>query len=318
MKNFISGLVALSLLVSCSSKEDVSSFGEQTSYEIFLKSGVHSVDLVKAGPINSNFDQPIPIGIYAYNTAWKAGSTANVINNDLSTVQTSGNVTFGSGPYYYPSDGSTVYFFAFAPQGTEVAAAGAGSSPVVGFGMTGQEDIMWASATGYRSGSSPAVQSVLNFQHLLTQLQFTFKAGTGYPASGNKVISLTVNAQPDSVTMSVESGACTFIGSTDMQILSTADQSAGIEITSAGTDAQSPVITRISSGSSAYLLTIVVQPNGAATPVTYSNIPLNLTTVAGTAHMITITFAGTAIALTAEVADWQTDGEEGSVTIPVD
>lgn len=100
---------------------------------IELRASVQANGVEKAGPVNSNFTTDFPIGIYAYNGAWKAGTSGNVINNDQANVLGAAghNVTFGGGPYYYPTDGSVLNFFAFAPRGTEATAAGAGTSPVV-------------------------------------------------------------------------------------------------------------------------------------------------------------------------------------------
>lgn len=308
MKKFILSLFVPFLLISCSSDSDDPS----TSNKIELKASVQNTTLTKTGPINGDFDTDFPIGIYAYNGAWKAGATANNINNDQATVLGDAEhaVTLST-TYYYPSDGSTLNFFAFAPRGAELLPAGVAISPTVTINMTGQEDIMWATSTGNKSGSSAAVHPVLNFEHQLTQLQFTFVSGTGYPASGNSVVSLTVNAQPDLATMTVSTGACEFSGSAPMQALSTANQSSGIAITTAGTDAESPIMTKIAS---AYTLTIIVKPAGGGANVTYTNVPVSLTTVAGSAHLITLNFTATAVTATASVADWIT-GTGGNVSV---
>lgn len=177
--------------------------------------------------------------------------------------------------------------------------------------MTGQKDIMWATSTGRKDGSSAAIPPILNFQHQLTQLQFTFKSATNYPAPGNSVVSLTVNNQPALATMTVESGTSTFSGSAAMQALSSTNQTNGIAITTNGTDASSPVMTNTGS---AYSLNITVKPAGGGSNVTYSNVPVSLTTQAGKAHMITLTFTATAVTASATVADWLT-GTGGTVTV---
>lgn len=310
MKNLILSAFALLFIVSCDSNDNDSN-PEQGSNKINLKATVESGSLTKAGPINSNFTTDFPIGIYAYNTAWLSGTSANTINNDQATVAgaTGHAITFGSGPYYYPSDGSNLHFFAFAPRATETTPAGAGTSPVVTHTITGQEDVMWASATGQKIGSAAASNPILAFNHKLTQLQFTFKSDATYPATGNKVTSLTVNAQPSTVVMNVETGVCTFSGSAAMQALSTTNQTAGINITTAGTNANSPVMT---SPNTSYTLNISVLIG--STTVNYTNIPVTLTTLASNAHMITLTFTATAVTATATVAPWVT-GTGGNVSV---
>ncbi|WP_165026389.1 fimbrillin family protein [Dysgonomonas sp. ZJ279] len=302
-------------LIGCSDDDgtetDLGRSRDPSSSIISLKAEVQSSTEVKAGPINSSFSTDFPIGIYAYKSAWLAGSV-NVINNDSATVAGAAghNITFAHGPYYYPADGTTLNFFAFSPQAAESTAAGAGTSPVVTHTITGQEDVMWTSSTGSKVGSAPATAPVLNFAHKLTQLQFTFQSDTTYPASGNSVTSLTVNAQPNTVLMNVETGVCTFSGSMAMQALSTANQSSGIGITTAGANANSPVMTN---AGTSYSLTIIVKPAGSPA-VTYTNVPVTLTTTAGSAHMITLKFTETAVTATATVAAWVT-GTGGNVTV---
>lgn len=306
MKKIILGMLALSLLASCS-RDEVGTKGDRV---IRLNAGVGSV-VTRSAPINSGFTADFPTGIYANNGAWLAGAGANWINNDSATVAGAAGhaISFLGGPYYYPEDESTLNIYAFSPYGTETTAAGEGSSPVVTIEITGQEDVMWASTTGYDGGADPT----LTYAHKLTQLQFTFVAGLGFPVTGNKVVSLLLKAQPDSVYMVVGTGACTFGGSADMQALSSADQLAGINITTAGTDANSPLITAPASGATAYTIDIVVSQADSSPNITYTGIPVNVTSVAGKAHMITITFDETLVSVTAAVEDWIT-GDPGTGT----
>lgn len=317
MRNLIFGLFITSLafqFTGCS--EDCDSSDGVDNNQISLRAAVQTLSTrASLGPLNSNFTTDFPIGVYANNSTWKAGTTANVINNDLATVAGAAGhiVTFGGGPYYYPVDGSTLNFFAYAPQGTEATPAGAGTAPFVNIPITGQDDVMWCTATGSKNGSNAPQAPVLNFQHRLTQLQFTFKSDATYPASGSVVTSLLVKAQPNVVNMNIGTGVCTYSGSADMQALSTANQTSGIAITSAGTNANSPVVTAPATGATAYALTIVVKPAGSSSNVTY-NANVNITTVIGSAHMITLTFTGTAVTATATVADWVI-GTGGSVSV---
>lgn len=310
MKNILFSLLVVPLfLYGCSDDNENCTLSDPD--EIQLQAIVESPVLRSGlGPLNSGFTTNFPIGVYAYNTAWQAGSSANVINNDAATVSGSAghSVTFGGGPYYYPENGSTLHFFAYAPYGTETTAAGAGTSPYVNIPITGKDDVMWSTATGYKNGTAPN----LNFQHMLTQLQFTFKADAAYQ-SGSVVTSLLVKAQPNSVNMNVGTGACTYSGSADMQALSSGDQVSGISISSAGTNANSPVITAPASGASAYVLSITVKPGGSSLTVTY-DVNVNLTSVVGSAHMITLTFTRTAITATATVSNWLT-GDTSDITV---
>lgn len=311
MKKLLCGIFSLILLASCSNDDDDARSASKEKAVIQLNCDVlTAMTRVGLGPINSGFSTAFPIGIYANDGAWLAGATANWINNDNATVSGTGPhpVTFGSGPYYYPTDGSTLNFYAFAPQAVESTPAGAGSSPIVTHTIDGTQDVMWSTATGYKIGSAAAVPPVLTFAHKLTQLQFTFVSGTGYPASANKVVSLLLKAQPTTAAMNVATGGCTFSGSADMQALSAANQTAGISIVTAGTNANSPLMTNTAAS---YTMDIVVK--AGAGNVTYTGVPVTVTSAIGSAHMITITFSSTAITATATVTNWAT-GSTGSAS----
>lgn len=331
MKNLLLSTLALTaFLVGCSSDDNSNDI--VTDNEIRLSAGVVDNVVTRAaapvnGPINSTFTIDFPIGIYAYNSVlnWQAGASnsstpnvPNIINNDHATVlgDAGHSIDFATGPYYYPSGGEVVNFKAYAPYGTESTAAGAGSAPEVTIALDGQQDVMYASGTGHKAGSTAAVHPILNFAHKLSQLQFTFKSGTGYPASGNSVVSLLVKSQPNSLVMNIGTGVVTTSGSANMQALSTASQTSGIAIvTGIGTNANSPIITAPASGSTAYTLDIVVKPAGGGANVTYEDVQVNISAVAGSSYMITLVFNATTITATAAVADW-TQGI--GVTTPVE
>lgn len=316
MKKLLFGLYIMSLFLQFTSCNNGDEGTSENSNEVRLKAKVESTDLkASLGPLNSSFSTSFPIGVYAYNTDWLEGSSANAINNDQASVAGTGDhlVTFGGGPYYYPADGSALSFFAFAPRGTEETPAGEGTPPFVNISISGKDDVMWCTSTGYKSGSAPAQTPTLNFAHKLTQLQFTFKADATYPAPGGVVTSLLVKTQPNMVNMNVETGDCTYDGSADMEALSADDRTTGLPITSEGANANSPIITKPASGATAYSLSIVVKPAGSSTSVTY-NVNVNITAVEGSAHMITLNFTRTAVTATTTVADWIT-GTGGSVTV---
>lgn len=273
MKKYLIFLLIASFfgLLSCNKEDD-----GRLDYnrQIKLQASVEPTLVIRnTGPITSAFTTDFPIGVFAHNGSWLAGASANVINNDTAVVAGAGahNITFGDGPYFYPSDGSYITFFAFAPRGTVVTPPGAGTPPMVNISITGRTDVLWATNRGRKVGSAPAENPVLNFAHKLTQLQFTFKsASTGYPAAGNRVVSLKVMAQPNVVAMNVENGTYTSSGNTDMEALSQVNQTNGIEITLAGNNANSPIMTVPVDTSIAYNLTVVVRPQGSATTVSYT------------------------------------------------
>lgn len=255
--------------------------------------------------------------MYAYDSTlrWQAGASSsstpnspNLINNDNATVvsgATGHPISFDTGPYYFPLGGQNVNFYAYTPYGTETVAATTGGAPNVTIALNGQQDVMYCTATGSKTSSAAAIQPIFSFAHILTQMQFTFISGTNYPGSGNYATSLKVKAQPDTLILDVGTGSFTTSGSADMQALSAADQTSGIAITSAGTNANSPVLTTVASGTNAYLLDITVMVGTAGT-VNYTDIPVSMTCVAGSVHMVTISFTQAAANPTVTAGLWNT------------
>lgn len=302
------------LFSSCTNESDLIPFENNKNNEIKLSASVPSAQMTKSlGPINSDFNFNFPIGVFAYNGSWNAGENANLINNDPATVSGSvpHQILFGNGPYYYPINGEIVKFFAFAPGGAVSTPAGDNAAPVVDIQINGKDDLLWGTAEGRKVGGSPAVSPVMQFNHKLTQLQFSFKAGNEeFQSKGSKVVSLKVMQQPATIHLNVGNGSYTSSGNIDMEALSATDKTNGISITTAGVDAKSPIMTIPSSGDAAYIIEVVVKHQGNDTPSTYV---ANLTVDAeiGKAHMINLTFLATGITSTVTVSDWIT-GSIGS------
>lgn len=284
------------------------------SNKIKLTGGVKSVSLKSSlGPLNQVFNVDFPIGIYAYNGSWKAGST-NLINNDNAVVEATSphNVIFASSTgYYYPTDGSVVYFRAFAPQGSQSTESTVGVGPKVDININGHDDVMFASAEGFQIGSASASNPVLNFSHLLTQLQFTLKTDATYISTKAKVVSLKIIDQPSTVTLDVESGHITF-GSSGLINMEAVVVNSNTTLGSTALDMESPLMTQ---PKTSYQLAVDVQPDpdDATKKITY-NATITVNAEKGNAHMITLTFTAKGITATATVADW-IQGSGGSTTL---
>lgn len=280
--------------------------------EIKLNASVESILLTKSlGPINNVIKFEFPIGVFAHKGSWIAG-TGNVINNDAAVVEaTAPNaVRFGGGPYYYPIDGSTVTFFAFAPRGSISQQPGNGSSPIVDIPISGKDDVMWTIAHGRKAHDGSIQKPVLAFKHKLTQLQFKFVVNQAdYPFIGNKVVSLKVMNQPNQIKMNVENGSYTASGSMDMEVLSQQNLTDGILIANGVKSVDSPILTVPSSGNEAYRITIAVKTENSTT-VTY-NAKVAVNAEMGKAHVINLSFLASGITATSTVAEWE-EGQTGS------
>lgn len=293
MKKFMFLAILTSLLAGCSSDndDDCSSVPPKESpVEIKLNAGIF--DIQTRAPVNTGqsvtakFVASASTGDYTSNL-WNATGTF--------TAATSASAPFSFTPsQYYPTNGSTVYIKGYYPAGTI-----AGNT--VSFTETdGSNDVM---ITGEASGSKTTSGALgFTFNHLLTQLQFTFKAGSGFPASGKNVTSISVKNQQTPASLSLADGTVTYnpVGS-------------GFTLTGTypitgdpGTTAT--IYPMVKSGTTSVVLGII------ADGVTYPDVTVTLTTETGKAHNITLTFTPKEITATAIVTAWVTGGT-GSSTI---
>lgn len=315
MKKFIVLYLFTVSFIALHSCDGGNSLTLETDQEVRLRASVidgEGLGVRSLGPITSQFSIDFPIGVFAHSGTWLAGPNANIINNDAAIVSGANphNIRFGNGLYYYPSDGSDVTFFAFAPQGKVVREAAVDKSPIVEIPITGKDDVMWATAKGRKFGSAPVEAPILTFAHKLTQLQFAFKsAPSGYPEAGNRVVSLKVEKQPTTLNMNVETGEYTALGSADMEALSQENGASGIEITAAGNNAKSPVMTVPTAATEPYKITLLVKPANSEVLIPYQ-VSVIVGAEMGKSHMITLVFYGTTVSATTLVTDWIIGGEK--------
>ena len=165
MKKFILMTMTATLMAGCSTDEENECTSPPNEYpvEIMASAGVSGIQT--RSPINTG--QSVTAGFIAsasggdYSTnLWTAAGTF--------TASTTTSATFSLTPaQYYPADGSTVHIKGYYPQGTL-------SGNTVTFSETdGSNDVM---ISGEASGNKTTGGALaFTFNHLLTQLQFTFK-----------------------------------------------------------------------------------------------------------------------------------------------
>ena len=156
-----------------------------------------------------------------------------------------------------------------------------------------------AEASGSKTTSNPLA---FTFNHLLTQLQFTYKAGAGFPTSGKNVTSISVKDQQTPASLNLNDGSLTYnpVGS-------------GFTLTgtfpiSADPGTTATVYPMVKSGATSVKLGII------ADGVTYPDVTVTLTTETGKAHNIILTFTPKEITATAIITAWVTGGS-GTATI---
>lgn len=291
MKKFILITMAATLLAGCSSDEENEYVSPQNGQrvEVTVSAGVSGV--ATRGPVNTG--QTVTANFVASSTS---GDYSAALWNAAGTFAASATAStaFSLTPaQYYPTDGSLIYIKGYYPQGTL-------SGKTVTFSeKDGSNDVM---ITGEVSGSKATSGALsFTFNHLLTQLQFTFKAGTGFPSTGKTVTSITIKNQQTPASLDLNDGSVsynpvgsgiTFTGSYAI----TADQ---------GTTAA--IYPMVKSGATSVVMDIV------ADGVTYQNVTVNLTTEAGKAHNIILTFTPKGITASAIITPWVTGGTGSSI-----
>ena len=286
MKKFMFLAMVAALFSGCLS-DDEKECGPATGeppVEIKLSAGVF--DIKTRAPVNTGqtitaaFVASATTGNYSTNL-WSATGTF--------AASTTASTAFSFAPQqYYPTNGSTVYIKGYYPQGTLAGNTASFSE------TDGSNDVMiTAEASGSKTTSNPLA---FTFNHLLTQLQFTFVAGAGFPASGKSVTSISVVNQQTPASLNVNDGTVTYnpVGS-------------GFTLTGSYPITTTPgttatVYPMVKSGATTVVLGII------ADGVTYPNVTVNLTTVTGNAHNIILTFTPKEITATAVVTAWITGG----------
>ncbi|MCS3148003.1 fimbrillin family protein [Bacteroides fragilis] len=183
---------------------------------------------------------------------------------------------------------STIYIKGYYPAGTL-----AGKS--VTFAADGTEDVMiTAQASGTKATATPLS---FIFNHLLTQLQFKFVSGTGYPASGVNVTSLVIKQQKAPATLDLNTAAMTYT-TKDLTLSGT------FPITTAGATVSNYPMVK-----SGEALSVAVTTSDG---VTYPETAISITTEAGKSHLITLTFTPKEITAAISVTAWQVGGQGSS------
>lgn len=209
------------------------------------------------------------------------------------TVATNGSVgSISSTQYYNANPALNAWFMSFYPSGT----MGTGK---VSWTITGQEDIIVAPSVSAGNKTTPVNPTVLAFGHKLTQLQFRVIAASSTAVTQwGTVSSIKVNADT-ALELTLSTNA-----------LAAASTPVNTDLTTSGTfPVTLPTVTAADAG------LVMVLPGALNTiKVTTANAPEQTvsisgltTTVAGSAHLITLTFTELGgITFSATLTDWAT------------
>lgn len=193
---------------------------------------------------------------------------------------------------FYPTDGGTIYLKGYYPQGTL-------SGNTVTFAETdGSNDVM---ISGEASGSKTTSGALaFTFNHLLTQLQFTFKAGDGFPASGKSVSGFLLKNQQTPASLNLNDGTVIY------NSVGTSISITGPFPITATPSTMAPVYPMVKSGATSIVMDIM------ADGVAYPGVKVSLNTEAGKVHNIIQTFTLKGITASAIVTPWVTGGTGSS------
>lgn len=290
MKKFMYLAILAALIAGCDSDDDCSTATNDPPAEIKLSADIFEIQT--RAPVNTG--QAITAKFVA--SATSSDYSTNLWNaTGAFSASTTASAPFTLTPaQYYPTNGSTVYIKGYYPLGTL-------SGNNVTFAETdGSNDVMITAEVSGNKSTSGALG--FTFNHLLTQLQFTFKAGAGFPTTGKTVTSITVKNQQTPASLNLNDGTITYNTPVSAFTLTgsfaiTADP--GTTVT---------VYPMVKSGATSVILDII------ADGVTYSNVTVTLTTETGKAHNITLTFTPKEITATSIVTAWIT-GAGGSSSL---
>lgn len=283
MKKLVS-LTLIAIVAASCSEEEKFDCSDDSPVEIKVSSGIKEVK-TKA-PVNSG--DSITARFVASATSANYATSAWTATVRFKALASGSDPLSFTPAQYYPINGNNIYIKGFYPDGTI-------SGNTVTFGGTaGTNDVMITSqVSGSRVNTTP-----LNFRfdHLLTQLQFKFVAGTGYDATGKTVKSVTVKSQQIPSTLNLNTGT---IGYTSGDVAITGNYA----ISAAGSVA--PDCPMVKPGE-LIVLSVTNSDN-----VTYPDITIpaeQLTTLTGNSHLITLTFSHREITATVSVTDWVSGG----------
>lgn len=286
MKKLMFAAIACAMaLTGCSSEDDCTTDNPQVSdppVEIKISAGIPG--LLSRAPVNTNDNITAPFVASTTNGDYTTNAWVSTATFVASPTPTSA-LSFNPSRYYSPTATSPIYITGYYPAGTL-------SGKTVTFASNGMEDVMiTAQATGTKATATPLS---FTFNHLLTQLQFQFKSGAGYPASGNNVTQIVIRSQKMPATLTLNDGSLTYATASDLTLNGT------YPITTAGATAVD--CPMVKSGEA--LVIGVTTSDG----VVYPDATISLTTQVGKAHLITFTLTPKEITSTVSVTAWAPGG----------
>ena len=295
MKKLILSVLAIAAMTSCT-KSSVEDLDPNAPVEIKLNAGIEVNTIARSsGAITPQSAVDDVVFVRADETAIPSDWTiATVQSIDAKIAATNGAITFTPSQYYNIDKTKNTYLIGYHP-GTGATLA----NGVVTFtGLTGQQDIMYAPVVNGNKSTTEALKP--SFSHKLSQLKFKFVKGTGYTGDAT-ITSIKVKGTKLPASMAIADGTITYASAaTDLDAFK--GKTYALEEATAVDD-----VTLVEVGASAIKLDITLSD-----ATVFTDVAVNLTTAASTAHVITLTFTQKEISSTATIGQWTEDNSNNT------
>lgn len=340
MKKYLFVALAAAALAGCSNDEWVDNGtpqGGEDKVPILMSAGLNvSVDTKAAvtgnafanGQAGSNlFNMVAFTGVTPSNSnayQWEGTSDPTAVLPVDATYEDNTQIFHLNPAQYYPSDDEEkLYFFAYAPVSGSWNYTNTGT-PTATMTITGQEDIMWASATnsgsGYTKANSAANRPAFAFTHKLRKLDFYIMAANGVDAAGAKVESVTISGQNTAASLNVSDGTLTFTGSNDQTLNITSQE--GVEIAAYNASGDGNLVGSImcqptTGSNNSIAITVKLKNSDAELTGTLDLTSIATSDDAGKQYKVKLEYTLIEILATASITPW-TDANNGeAITVPV-
>lgn len=299
MKKIILSLLAIAAMTGCtkSSEEEID---PNAPVEIKLQASIDNTPTIigrSAGAVDGLTNEITDVALVYLEGTTPDWTTVTADGILATTIATDGTITLPS-KLYFPADGSDVNFIGYHPKNNGSLATG----KITFQTMDGQQDIMYAPAiSGNKTIEGGCIKP--QFSHKLAQLKFQFEKDASYTATAT-VKELKINGTKLPASMELKSGTITYGAISAITVFS--NKTYNIETSGAGSPVDQVIMVEPGVNITA---DITIMINSKETTIT--NVPITVSTVAGSAHVITLTFKQKEVSGEAQVDSW-TPGGAGS------
>lgn len=290
----IAAIALIAATTSCSHDEELTVNFDQP-VEIRPAASIYASMLTRADETRS-FDDSYAV------TAFKKAAGAETENTHFVNTMCTGGVF--TPQKYFPSDGTALNFYAYAPVAT---AAYSEDTHKVEWTLDGEKDIVWATGTGAKNANGGgAAQPEFTFSHKLTKLNIEVKAETGFEAID--ISSMNILDVKTGATLNLREGTMAYAGEADLPVKYTGTSK---EI---GATAATYGYIMLPAGPDFKSYKVSVKTGSGATEIQYPDVELKFENssdyfVAGNEYTVTLTFKGTEISSgNAQITQWTSGG----------